>query len=118
MLTARLTEDKNWILVEGDVIELKQLRLCFTKKIPSWFIIKSKNPNAVVEENFMNNFGLIPVGLWIELINACTRFGYQIAFIDDFDKKIRNPNISYDTFSRGTSKSFLADIDRYLQGVH
>ena len=121
MLTARLTEDKNWILVEGDVIELKQLRLCFTKKIPSWFIIKSKNPNAVVEENFMNNFGLIPVGLWIELINACTRFGYQIAFIDDFDKKIRNPNISYDTFKEYINGLFqnskMTPRDYQIDGV-
>ena len=122
MLTARLTEDKNWILVEGDIIEVKQLRLCFTKKIPSWFIIKSKNPDAVVEENFMNNFGLIPVGLWIELINSCKRFGYQISFIDDFDKKIRNPNISYETFNEYIKRLFhnskLTPRDYQIDGVY
>ena len=74
MLTARLTEDKNWILVEGDIIEVKQLRLCFTKKIPSWFIIKSKNPDAVVEENFMNNFGL----MFFPMLEKCCIFAIEI----------------------------------------
>jgi superfamily II DNA or RNA helicase len=121
LLTARLTEDKEWVLVEGDQLEIRQLRLCFTKKINSWFIIKNKNPQAEVEEKFMNNFGLIPVGLWIELIKACERFNYQISFIDDFDKKIRN-NISYDTFNEYISELFknssLTPRDYQIDGVY
>ena len=100
MLTARLTDDLQWIHVDGDALEMNQLKLSFTKKVNSWFIIKSKNPNAIVDEKFMNAFGLIPVGLWIDLINTCKRFGYQISFLDDFDKKIRNSSISYETFSK------------------
>ena len=100
MLTARLTDDLQWIHVDGDALEMNQLKLSFTKKVNSWFIIKSKNPNAIVDENFMNAFGLIPVGLWIDLINTCKRFGYQISFLDDFDRKIRNSSISYETFSK------------------
>ena len=106
MLVAQLTEDRRWIRVEGDVVEMRQLKLSFTKKINSWFIIKNKNPNAIVEEKFMNNFGLIPVGLWIELIKTCQKFGYQIQFIDDFDSKIRNSAVSFDSFKEYINRLF------------
>ena len=70
----------------------------------------------------MNNFGLIPVGLWIELINSCKRFGYQISFIDDFDKKIRNPNISYETFNEYIKRLFhnskITPRDYQIDGVY
>ena len=71
MLTARLIENNKFIIVEGNPDELAQVRLSFTKKINSWYIIKSKNPDANVDESFMNSVGMIPVGLWAELINTC-----------------------------------------------
>lgn len=107
MLTAKLTDDNRWILVEGNNMELQQLILCFRKKTPSWFIIKSKNSDANVEENFMSDFGLTPVGLWIELIKMCRLFGYSINFVNDFDSKIRNTNISYETFNEYINGLFM-----------
>ena len=121
MLTAKLVDDNNWILVEGDVLEMQQLKLAFTKKINSWFIIKNKNPDAVVDEKFMNNFGLIPVGLWIELINICQKFNYSISFLNDFDKNIRNSSVSYETFTEYIDGLFrnssITPRDYQLDGV-
>lgn len=122
MLTARLTEDNKWILVEGTQSELKQVKLCFTKKVNSWFIIKNKNPHANVDEQFMSDFGLIPVGLWLELVNVCTRFGYTLNFIDDFDSKIRNTNISFDMFLLYVNSLFMNSSikprDYQIEGVY
>ena len=65
MITARLTVDNKWIVVASDnKLELKQLKLSFTRRIPNWFIIKKKAPYANIEECFMNAYGMIPVGLW------------------------------------------------------
>ena len=100
MLTARLVNGDDWLLVEGDIYEMKQLKLSFTKKINSWFIIKNKNEDADVEEKFMNNVGIMPVGLWGELINICQRFGFSISFLDDFEKRVKNKNVTYDMFSQ------------------
>lgn len=100
MVTARLTDDLQWIHVEGDALEMSQLKLAFTKKINSWYIIKSKNPNAIVDEKFISAFGLIPTGLWIDLINICKKFNYQLTFLDDFDLKIRDTMLSYESFER------------------
>ena len=55
MVTATLTEDNKWIYVDGNPDEVRHIRANFTKKINSWFIIKKKNPDANVEESFMNH---------------------------------------------------------------
>ena len=122
MLTARLTEDFQWIHVEGDALEMNQIKMAFTKKVNQWYIIKSKNPNADVDERFINGIGLIPVGLWIDLISVCKKFGYQISFVDDFEKKIKNTDISYDTFSKYVdglyANSPIYPRDYQIEGVY
>ena len=60
MLKARLTCDNQWIIVESDnAVELKQLKMSFTKKINDWYIIKKKAPYANVDETFMNSYGCL-----------------------------------------------------------
>ena len=105
MLTARLIENNKFIIVEGNPDELAQVRLSFTKKINSWYIIKSKNPDANVDESFMNSVGMIPVGLWAELINTCNRFNYSLVFYDDFNERTRDNNINIDSF-----KSYIDEL--------
>ena len=106
MVTARLL-DNDWISVGGNPDEMAQIQLAFTKKIDSWFIIKSKNPDAVVDEKFMTNFGIMPVGLWMELVNVCQDYGYNLAFLDDFNSKIKDTTISKDTFNEYMNRLFL-----------
>ena len=78
--------------------EVQQVELSFTKKIDSWFIIKAKNKDAIVDEKFMNRYGIIPVGLWMELINTCRSFGYNLVFLDDFNEHIKDTTITKETF--------------------
>ena len=46
MVTATLSEDRKWIYVDGNIDEISNIRLDFTKKINSWFIIK-KNTTRI-----------------------------------------------------------------------
>lgn len=98
MIVARLLEDQNWILVEGNRNEMDQVRMFFTKKINSWFIIKKKSPMAEVDECFMNSVGVIPAGLWVELINVCDKLKYPLTFVDNFNEKIKNNSVSRKSF--------------------
>lgn len=89
-MTAKLSIDGKWILIENATsIEIKQLRLSFTKKIPDWYIIKKKSPYAIVDESFISDYNVIPSGLWVELIKVCEKYRYNIEFIDGFDTKIK-----------------------------
>lgn len=122
MLSARLTTDNQWIIVESDnPIEMKQLKLSFTKHIPDWWIIKKKAPYANVEETFMNSYGMIPKGLWLELIKICKKYKYSLNFADDFNCRIKNCNISRESFDEFISNlldnSTLTKKDYQIDGV-
>lgn len=122
MLTARLINEDRFLIVEGDPAEITQVRLYFTKKVNSWFIIKSKNPNAVVDEAFMNAVGMIPVGLWVELINVCNKLGYELMFSEDFNEKTRDMSITLDGFREYIgnlfSKSTMKLRDYQIEGAY
>lgn len=106
MITARLSDDERWIYIEGTKHELNQIKLSFTKKIDSWFIIKSKCPTAKVDECFINHLNFIPAGLWLELVNVCLAFNFKITFLDDFDSKIKNNSVNKGTFDNYINNLF------------
>ena len=98
-MTARLTGDEKFIVLEGMTpMERNQLEISFTKKINNWFIIKSKSPYANIEESFISNGCIIPRGLYLELINVCIENNYQLDFIDGFNCKIKNCDITIEGF--------------------
>lgn len=122
MITARLTVDNKWIVVNSDnKLELKQLKLSFTRRIPNWFIIKKKAPYANIEESFMNAYGMIPVGLWLELVNICKKFSFSLQFSDDFNCKIKDCSISLESFNDYVNnlfdKSSITPMPYQLEGI-
>ena len=110
MVTATLSEDNKWIYVEGNIDEIANIRLDFTKKINSWFIIKKKYPDANIEETFMNHLGMIPAGLWMELINTCKAYNYYLMFCDGFNEKIKNPNINREIYDEYMNNLFSSNL--------
>lgn len=99
MVSARLTQDNNWIICEFDnIAEKRQLQLAFTVHIPNWWIIKKKAPYANIDETFMNSYGMIPVGLWLQLVNVCKKYNIPLSFSDDFNCRIKDCTLVKDTF--------------------
>ena len=122
MLKARLTTDNQWIIVESDnAVEMKQLRLSYTKKIPNWHIIKKEASYANVDETFMNSYGMIPKGLWLELVKICKKYNYSLQFTEDFNCRIKNCNITREDFDAFIdnlfSNSSLIKKDYQIDGV-
>ena len=122
-MTARLSYDKKYIIIENtSFLERKKLESEFTKKVPNWFIIKNKNPNAKIEESFINDYYMIPTGLYMELIKICKDYDYKLDFIDNFDSKIKNYDVKYDNFieyiDKLFSKSKLKPMQYQLQGAY
>jgi len=105
MVSARLSEDGKWIMLNGEPIEMQQIRLSFTKKVNSWFMLKKQNPDAKVEESFINHLDIIPRGLWIELVNVCTKFNFPLYFLDDFNDRIKDPSVTRERFD-----AYIADL--------
>lgn len=123
MITAKLTPDNNFICLDSNnLIELKQIKLSLTVKIPNWFIIKRKCSYANTEETFMNDYNMVPVGLWLELVNICKKYGYSIQFADDFNCRIKNCSMTSEDFTNYVndlfSKSDMAPKQYQVDGIY
>ena len=123
-MKATLTfDDKFIILSELTDIERKQLVLSFTKKIPNWFIIKKANPFANVDSTFINSSNMIPTGLWMELVNICQKYNFPLSFSDDFNCRIKNCSVNYDSYLNYMNNLFkdnekIKPIDYQLKGIY
>ena len=123
MITARLTPDNKWIVVNcSEKIEHKQLQLSFTKKVNNWFIIKKKYPYANINESFMNKYGMIPAGLWMELVKICQKYNYQLEFDPDFNCRIKNCDITKEDFTKYVkdlfSESDITPMEYQVEGIY
>lgn len=99
MIKAKLTPDNKWITLSTDNDwEMQQVRMDFCKKYDNWYVLSRKNPYIQIEENFVNDYNMIPVGLWLELVNTCGKFNINLTFADDFNCRIRDCNISKEKF--------------------
>lgn len=106
MVFAKLTYDKNWIILESDSgFDIDRIRQAFTLKINDWFILKKKNPLINVDEAFINEYNMIPVGLWLELIATCQRLNISLQFSDDFNTSIKDCSLNREDFDK-----YVADL--------
>lgn len=106
MVFAKLTYDKNWIVLESDSgFDIDRIRQAFTLKINDWFILKKKNPLINVDEAFINEYNMIPVGLWLELIATCQRLNISLQFSDDFNTSIKECSLNREDFDK-----YVADL--------
>lgn len=99
MIYGKISEDKRYIILDCDnPIEIMKIRPYFIKKIPNWYILKKKNININVDESFINDYNMIPIGLWVELANVCKNASVDIKFDDGFNSCVSDTTISMDSF--------------------
>lgn len=102
-----LTTDNKFIRVSGlSLLDNNRLHEHFTKKVSNWFVIKKKSPYANVEESFINNQNMIPVGLWKELISFAQSEEHEIEIPADFKERMFNTSLTLEDFKDYTSKLF------------
>lgn len=116
---AKLTPDNKFIILEQlTTIESTNIKGYFTKNIPNWFIIKRKNPHASVESAFINNYNMIPSGLWLELVNACKKFNYPLTFSSDFNCRIKNCEFNEEQLLEYTTSLFKNNVKNIQLAEH
>ena len=95
MITGKLTYDNEWIVLDTDnAQELNQIKNALTMHIPNWFILIKKNPHINVTETFINEYRMIPVGLWLQVVYICQKYNIVLKFDDDFNCRIKDCNLS------------------------
>ncbi len=82
----KITDDEKFLqVVDCTMHEIEQLEYSFTKKVDNYFIIKKKIPHWDGEIKFIDRYQRIPIGLWREVQNVCTKFHFNLE-IDGVEK--------------------------------
>ena len=107
-----ITDDNKFLILRNlNNYELNSVREFFTKEPDNSWVIKKKNPWFETETSFLNNFGMLPIGLWTELV----RYAYLKNVRLDFDPKIneilQDTKIEFNTFKYYVDGLFEKAVD-------
>ena len=99
-MNVSVTEDNKFLILRDlTKLELDQLRLTFSKE-PSdvTWAVKKKMPWAVKKHEFFNKYGMLPIGLWTELLKVCQKYGFSLNFDSRVNDVIQDSRLQFDTF--------------------
>ena len=107
-----ITDDNKFLILRNlNNYELNSVREFFTKEPDNSWVVKKKNPWYETETSFLNNFGMLPIGLWTELV----RYAYLKNVRLDFDPKIneilQDTKIEFSTFKYYVDGLFEKAVD-------
>lgn len=107
-----ITDDNKFLILRNlNNYELNSVREFFTKEPDNSWVVKKKNPWFETEISFLNNFGMLPIGLWTELV----RYAYLKNVRLDFDPKIneilQDTKIEFNTFKYYVDGLFEKAVD-------
>ena len=107
-----ITDDNKFLILRNlNNYELNSVREFFTKEPDNSWVVKKKKPWFETETSFLNNFGMLPIGLWTELV----RYAYLKNVRLDFDPKIneilQDTKIEFNTFKYYVDGLFEKAVD-------
>ena len=88
-MKADITYDNRYIILSSDYpIELNVMKTAFTREISNAFIIKRAGLPVNTERCFMNEYNMVPIGLWLEMIKVCKKSNIALELSDNLQKYI------------------------------
>lgn len=103
-----LTDDERFLIVKSaSRKEVNQLCLSMTKELPDAWILKKINENIETKKSFFSEFGLIPSGLYLELLKICKRYQLEYELSPKLVEFLKGDNISLDEFKSYVNELFL-----------
>lgn len=100
-MIAKLSKDNKWVIIERmSKMDMDQLNMYFTKRLPNWFIIKKTAPYANINEAFIADGHILPVGLWVELCNASKKYNLNLEFEDGFFNNVMDDGLTEEGFKK------------------
>lgn len=88
-----ITFDNEYFVLSSDYIfELNVIRTALTREIPNAWMLKKITSVQNTDRCFMNNYNMVPVGLWLEIIKVCKENNIQVQFTERAQKFITDFN--------------------------
>lgn len=98
-MLADLTSDKKFLLVTStNKLEINQLRISLTREVPNAWLIRKMNKYIDTKRCFLNQYGLIPIGLWLFLIKICKQYNLELKISDTLKEYLSSFKLDHDEF--------------------
>lgn len=102
-----LTYDNKFLVVNSDYPkELSLLKTTLTREIQNAWMLKKTNSSINTERCFINNFGLVPVNLWLDVIRFARECNIYCELSDKVKQYIAEFSLNFDYFKKYVDNLF------------
>lgn len=106
-MDVRVTDDNKFLLLQNlNNFELETVQTFFTKEPEKSFYLKKTNPWIVTKHEFLNRFGMLPIGLWAELLKYAKQHNVTLNFDPAINDLIQDQKLKLETFQYYTDSLF------------
>ena len=96
-----ITYDNKYLVLSSDYIfEINVIRNAFTREIPNAWMLRKITSIKNTDRCFMNNYNMIPVGLWLELIKVAKENNIVLNLSAAAQNFINGFQLDFDTFKK------------------
>ena len=111
-MTIDLTYDNKFLVINSNYPkELSLLKTTLTREIANAWMLKKTNSSINTERCFINNFGLVPVNLWLDVIKFTKDCNIYCELSDKMKMYIAGFSLNFDYFKKYVDNLFLGAVN-------
>lgn len=101
-----ITKDNKYFVISSNYIfELNVIRNAFTREIPNAWMLKKVTSIVNTDRCFINDYNMIPVGLWLEIIKVAKKFNIAMEMTPSAQQYLSQFQLDKETF-----KQYIDDL--------
>ena len=94
-----ITYDNQYMVCNSDYpYELQLLKNFLTREIENAWLLKKKMPYINTERCFINEYGMVPIGLWLEVLQFCKQCNITATMTPKMIEYVNNFQLDYQAF--------------------
>lgn len=102
-----ITQDNKYILLASPFQqEMVIMRTELTREMANAWILKKSKPFINTERCFMNDYGMVPIGLWLTVLQACRKYNFQAQMSPAFVAYVNQFNMDFNDFKAYVDSTF------------
>ena len=106
MLVDITFDNQYFVLSSNYIFELNVIRNAFTREIPNAWMLKKITDIKHTDHTFMNEYNMIPVGLWLELIKIAKKFNIAMELSPAAQLFLNQFQLSFEDFQKYVNDLF------------
>lgn len=107
LMKVDITYDKEYIVCNSEQpYELQLLKRFLTRDIANAWLLKKKQPWLNTERCFINEYGMIPSGLWLLVLKFCKQYNIATETTEQFNNYVNQFQLDFDSFNEWVNKTF------------